>query len=87
MTRVLRFGCTKRIELANCAPKTATKHGISQNQGDTKNAVERPNAILILLSAICIAAFPQISAAQDVPTDYQQVMKSVGKQGDYKQMY
>jgi hypothetical protein len=51
------------------------------------NAVERPNAILILLSAICIAAFPQISAAQDVPTDYQQVMKSVGKQGDYKQMY
>src|SRR5437588_12899498 len=48
------------------------------------NAVEKPKAILILLSAICIAAFPQISAGQDVPSDYQQVMKIVGKQGDYK---
>jgi len=48
------------------------------------NAVEKPKAILILLSAICIAAFPQLSASQDVPSDYQQVMKIVGKQGDYK---
>jgi hypothetical protein len=48
------------------------------------NAVEKPKAILILLSAICLAAFPQISAGQDVPSDYQQVMKIVGKQGDYK---
>src|SRR5437588_5846229 len=48
------------------------------------NAVEKPKAILILLSAICIAAFPQISAGQDVPSDYQQVMKIVGNQGDYK---
>src|SRR5438552_17522315 len=48
------------------------------------NAVEKPKAILILLSAICIAAFPQLSAGQDVPSDYQQVMKIVGKQGDYK---
>src|ERR1700756_444164 len=48
------------------------------------NAVEKPKAILILLSAICIAAFPQLSAGQEVPSDYQQVMKTVGKQGDYK---
>ena len=48
------------------------------------NAIEKPKAILILLSAICIAAFPQLSAGQDVPSDYQQVMKIVGKQGDYK---
>src|SRR5947209_322172 len=48
------------------------------------NAVEKPKAILILLSAICIAAFPQLSAGQEVPSDYQQVMKVVGKQGDYK---
>jgi len=48
------------------------------------NAVEKPKAILILLSAICIAAYPQLSAGQDVPSDYQQVMKIVGKQGDYK---
>ena len=48
------------------------------------NAFEKPKALLILLSAICIAAFPQLSAGQDVPSDYQQVMKIVGKQGDYK---
>ena len=47
-------------------------------------AVEKGKAILILLSAICIAAVPQLSAGQDVPSDYQQVMKIVGKQGDYK---
>lgn len=48
------------------------------------NTVEKTKAILILLSAICIAAFPQLSGGQDVPSDYQQVMKIVGKQGDYK---
>jgi hypothetical protein len=47
-------------------------------------AVEKPKAILILLSAICIAVFSQLSAGQDVPSDYQQVIKIVGKQGDYK---
>jgi len=47
-------------------------------------AVQQPKAILILLSAICIAALSQVSAAQDLPNDYQQVMKIVGKQGDYK---
>jgi len=46
--------------------------------------VEKRKATLILLCAIFIAAFPQISASQDVPGDYQQVMKIVGKQGDYK---
>jgi hypothetical protein len=48
------------------------------------NAVEKLKPILILLSAICIAAFPQLSAGQEVPSDYQQVMKTAGKQGDYK---
>ena len=48
------------------------------------NVVEQPKAILILLSVIYMVALPQISAVQDVPTDYQQVMKIVGKQGDYK---
>jgi len=47
-------------------------------------AVEKQRAIRILLSAICIAAFPQASGGQDIPSDYQQVMKIVGKQGDYK---
>ena len=48
------------------------------------NTLRKPKAILVLLSAICIAALPQISAGQDVPSDYQQVIKIVGKQGDYK---
>jgi len=41
-------------------------------------------AIRILLSAIFIAAFAHFSAAQEIPSDYQQVLKIVGKQGDYK---
>src|SRR5215831_10190916 len=40
--------------------------------------------IRILLSAILIAAFAHLSAAQEIPSDYQQVLKIVGKQGDYK---
>jgi hypothetical protein len=48
------------------------------------NTVEKRKAFLILVSAICMAALPQLSAGQDVPNDYQQVMKIVGKQGDYK---
>jgi hypothetical protein len=48
------------------------------------SAVEKQKAIITLLSAIWIAAFSQIAAAQEVPSDYQEVMKIVGKQGDYK---
>lgn len=40
--------------------------------------------IRILLSAIFIAVFAHFSAAQEIPSDYQQVLKIVGKQGDYK---
>ena len=40
--------------------------------------------IRMLLSAMCIAASAQLSGAQEVPSDYQQVLKIVGKQGDYK---
>src|SRR5205085_7556561 len=36
------------------------------------------------LCAICIAAFTQISTAQEIPSDYQQVLKIVDKKGDYK---
>lgn len=48
------------------------------------SAVKKQKAIITLLSAIWIAAFAQFAAAQEVPSDYQQVMKIVGKQGDYK---
>ena len=40
--------------------------------------------IRILLAALVIAAFARFSAAQEIPSDYQQVLKIVGKQGDYK---
>jgi hypothetical protein len=33
---------------------------------------------------MCIAASAQFSAAQEVPSDYQQVLKIVSKQGDYQ---
>lgn len=48
------------------------------------SAVRKQSAKLILLSAIWIVAYARIAAAQEVPSDYQQVMKIVGKQGDYK---
>src|ERR1043165_9258039 len=40
--------------------------------------------IRIRLSAILIMAFAHFSAAHETPIDYQQVLKIVGKQGDYK---
>ena len=48
------------------------------------NAVLSQKALLVAIPVICIAALAQISVAQEVPSDYQQVMKIVGKQGDYK---
>ena len=46
--------------------------------------LKNKKALLNVLSAICMAGFAQIATAQEVPDDYQQVMKIVGKQGDYK---
>ena len=48
------------------------------------SAAKKHKKLLTLLSAICIAVFAQFSQAQEVPSDYQQVLKIVGKQGDYK---
>jgi hypothetical protein len=41
-------------------------------------------SIRILLPAILIVGFAHFSSAQEIPSDYQQVLKIVGKQGDYK---
>jgi hypothetical protein len=43
-----------------------------------------PWRIGILLWTLGISALTQIAAAQEVPADYQQVLKIVGKSGDYK---
>jgi hypothetical protein len=48
------------------------------------NPVVTQKALFLAMFVICIAALAQISVAQEVPSDYQQVMKIVGKQGDYK---
>src|SRR5215469_7422488 len=48
------------------------------------NTVLKQKALFIAMFVICIAAFAEISVAQEVPSEYQQVMKIVGKQGDYK---
>ena len=48
------------------------------------SANTKQNVIRRLLSAIWIATFLQVAAAQEIPSDYQEVMKVVGKQGDYK---
>lgn len=43
-----------------------------------------PWRIGILLWTLGISALSQITAAQEIPADYQQVLKIVGKSGDYK---
>src|SRR3982750_2574914 len=48
------------------------------------SVIRKQKQIRILLCAICIAAFTQISTAQEIPSDYQQVLKVVDKKGDYK---
>ncbi len=47
-------------------------------------AIKEPKAIALMLSALCAVSLTQRSAAQETPSDYQQVLKIVGKQGDYK---
>src|SRR5256885_14724454 len=53
-------------------------------EGETMSVIRKQKQIRILLCAICIAAFTQISTAQEIPSDYQQVLKIVDKKGDYK---
>jgi hypothetical protein len=48
------------------------------------NATRKAVTVRLVLWAINIVGVGQISAAQEVPTDYQQVLKIVGKAGDYK---
>src|ERR1700745_2532328 len=54
-----------------------------EHKGDTMSEITK-KAIRILLSGVCIAVFAQCSFGQEIPSDYQQVLKIVNKQGDYK---
>src|SRR5579859_4294182 len=56
----------------------------SRVKGDTMSKLRITPPIRILLSALFIVAFAHFSTAQELPSDYQQVLKIVGKQGDYK---
>jgi len=48
------------------------------------NPVVKQKALVVAMLITSIGAIGRISIAQEVPSDYQQVMKIVGKQGDYK---
>lgn len=48
------------------------------------NALNSRTRLGILLWAMAIAPVAQITVAQETPSDYQQVLKIVGKTGDYK---
>jgi hypothetical protein len=48
------------------------------------NAVKSRTRLGILLWAMAIAPVAQITVAQETPSDYEQVLKIVGKTGDYK---
>jgi hypothetical protein len=54
------------------------------DEGGTMRRSKRLKETLILLATISMAASAQVSPAQEVPGDYQQVLKIVAKQGDYK---
>jgi hypothetical protein len=54
------------------------------DEGGTMRTSKRLKETLILLATISMAASAQVSPAQEVPGDYQQVLKIVAKQGDYK---
>src|SRR4051794_39254215 len=54
------------------------------DEGGTMRTSKRLKETLILLATISMAASAQVSAAQEVPGDYQQVLRIVAKQGDYK---
>jgi uncharacterized protein DUF1259 len=53
-------------------------------KGDTMSEIRLTASSRILLSVIFIVTVAHFSAAQEIPSDYQQVLKIVGKQGDYK---
>jgi Domain of Unknown Function (DUF1259) len=53
-------------------------------EGDTMSLTRKEKTIVLLVAAIFIAAVAQISSAQEIPSDYQQVLKIVDKKGDYK---
>jgi Domain of Unknown Function (DUF1259) len=48
------------------------------------NAVRKSKRLGFLLWAVTIAPAVHIANAQETPSDYQQVLKTVGKTGDYK---
>jgi hypothetical protein len=48
------------------------------------NTISKTTAIGILLCAVGMSPLTQVSMAQEIPADFQQVLKIVGKSGDYK---
>jgi hypothetical protein len=68
--------------------KEATKQtdfpSIFQQGGNMRKNSRAKTVVQILLCAITIALAARMSEAQETPSDYQQVMKIVGKSGDYK---
>src|SRR6266436_5770581 len=56
-------------------------HGHATQEGYVLKAFR---AVSIFLFAVGISASTSTAHAQDIPSDYQQVLKLVGKSGDYK---
>src|SRR5881398_3678882 len=56
-------------------------HNITELEDYMRKAIRTLN---IFLLAVGFAAYGSVAHAQDVPSDYQQVLKLVGKSGDYK---
>jgi hypothetical protein len=79
--REIRFGLQGAFRLICHAIGRQKDSG---NKEIAMSEITIKRAIRILLFAVCVAAFAQFSLAQEIPSDYQQVLKIVGKQGDFK---
>src|SRR3989475_3570536 len=56
-------------------------HNITELEDYMRKAIRTLNSFLL---AVGLGTYGSVAHAQDVPSDYQQVLKLVGKSGDYK---
>jgi len=72
------------VRVSDLLPDNGNRNENRLKQGDVMNRrCERGTMRILGLAIIVVVAAP-FSTAQEVPSDYQQVLKVVGKSGDYK---
>jgi hypothetical protein len=73
------------VRVSDLLPDNGNSNENRLKQGDVMNRRCGRGTTRILGLAIVVVVAAPISTAQEVPSDYQQVLKVVGKSGDYKE--